>query len=92
MTGLLLPPIKILSDGSVTLAAKLAVDQCFARRLRARGALSWSVCWCYQVQYDGSTIGAEESKILDHFFASEIKWACNSKDAAWPCLGPSSLG
>ena len=35
------------------------------------------------MQYDGSTIGAEESKILDHFFASEIKWACNSRDAAW---------
>jgi len=48
LTGLLLPPIKVLSDGSV--------------------------------QYDGSTIGAEESKILDHFFASEIKWACNSRD------------
>lgn len=46
-------------------------------------ALSCRFCWCYQVQYDGSTIGAEESKILDHFFASEIKWACNSRDAAW---------
>lgn len=48
LTGLLLPPIKPLSDGSV--------------------------------EYSGSIVGAQEIKILEHFFASEIAWACDSQN------------
>lgn len=47
LTGLLMPPIKVLADNSV--------------------------------EYDGSTIGKDEIYILNHFFASEIRWASDSQ-------------
>lgn len=37
---------------------------------------------CLQVEYSGSIVGAQEIKILEHFFASEIAWACDSQNAA----------
>lgn len=35
------------------------------------------------MEYDGSTIGKDEIYILNHFFASEIRWASDSQSATW---------
>ena len=36
-----------------------------------------------QVEFDGSTIGKDEMNILNYFFASEIRWACDSQSVTW---------
>lgn len=84
LTGLLLPPIKVLPDGSVTwLLSKLQIGTATDSQERlmldsAVGSWPWHVV---QVEYQSSIIGAAEIEILNHFFASEIRWACDSRDA-----------
>lgn len=39
------------------------------------------------MEYEGSMVACEPKKILDYFFASEIRWACESGD-----LGRLKLG
>ncbi|CAJ1396335.1 unnamed protein product [Effrenium voratum] len=44
------------------------------------------------VEYEGSMVACEPKKILDYFFASEIRWACESGDLGRLQLGTARRG